>query len=138
MVCLLLLLRACCVAGGVIFINALRGKACATGCGRNNSIVSVSSALTFSPTSHSVSFQPVCHLSLSLSLRLFFISPWTVNTEPVQSFWSWLLARSQVSSCPVQLNDTHLPHTWLSSPSLQLPSWPYMGEFISVERGRSR
>lgn len=76
------------------------------------------------------------HTSLSLSL----IAPWVINTEPVQSFWDWLLARSQVSSCPVQLNDTHLPHARLSSPSLQrawLPSWPYMGKVRSEEAGRS-
>lgn len=32
----------------------------------------------------------------------------------------WLSPRSVVG--PVQLNHTHLPHPWLSSPSLQLPS----------------
>lgn len=91
-------------------------------------------------TSSSINFQSVCHLSLSVCF-VSFISPWAINTELLQSFWSWLLAESQVSSCPVQLNDTHLPHTWLSSPSLQrpqLPSQPYMGDFISGERGRSR
>lgn len=83
----------------------------------------------------SISF--VCHLSFWVYFGSF-ISLWAINTELVQSSSSWLLAQSQVSSCPVQLNDTHLPHPWLSSPSLQLPSWPYMGEFISEEPGRSQ
>lgn len=72
----------------------------------------------------STSFQSV---SRSVSS---FISPWDINTELLHSLLSWLLAQSQVRSCPVQLNDTHLSHTWPSSSSLQSPrllSRPYMG-----------
>lgn len=62
-----------------------------------------------------------------------FISARTINTARLQSWRSRPLAQPQVSSCPVQLDDTHLPHPWLSSPSLQLPSWPYTGELVSQE-----
>lgn len=89
------------------------------------SISNLPSHISLSPpsaSSPSVIYLSVCSLS--------FISPWSINTKLLLS----LLDQFQVSSWPVQLNDTHLPHTWLSSPSLQrprLPSWPYMGEFIS-------
>lgn len=60
----------------------------------------------------------------SLCLTFIFLGSVVVLLSPPGSkalqVDCWLSPRSVVA--PVQLNDTHLPHPWLSSPSLRLPS----------------